>query len=50
MIFHKKQKEKGCQFRIPDSRFLTFHKHYKNMADSNYEAYVHPPSPPSSFG
>ena len=22
-------------FRIPDSRFLTFHKPYKNMADSN---------------
>ena len=23
-------------FRIPDSRFLTFHKPYKNMADSKF--------------
>ena len=24
---------KGCEFRIPDSGFLTFHKANKNMAD-----------------
>ena len=37
------QKEKGCQFRIPDSRFqiLSLPKYYKNMADSNYKAHVH---------
>ena len=27
-------KEKDCEFRIPDSRSLAFHKPYKNMADS----------------
>ena len=32
---------KGKRLPIPHSRFLTFHKHYKNMADSNYKAYVH---------
>ena len=42
MIFQKLQKEKGCEFRIPnsgfwipDSRFYSFHKPYKNMADGN---------------
>ena len=40
-------KGKGCQFRIPDSRFLTFHKRYKNMADSNYSYYNGLRSPPS---
>ena len=39
MIFHKEQKEKGCEFRTPDSRFLTFHKPYKNMAGSKFTFY-----------
>ena len=36
MIFQKEQKEKGCEFRTPDSKFLTFHKPYKNMAGSKF--------------
>ena len=33
-------KEKGCEFRIPDSRSHAFHQPYKNMADSK-QAHVH---------
>ena len=36
MIFDKQLKEKGCEFRIRDSRFLTFYKPSKNMADRKF--------------
>ena len=39
MIFSRKNKRKkvaNSAFRIPDSRFHSFHKLYKNMADSKF--------------